>query len=75
VQAQGSAFFDNAERPFAEADVRDPKPKVKQTPLIRYAQGTALFIRARHSVGDEGAVRVELESPRVLLLLFCSEAA
>ncbi len=46
-QRDGVGFFTKRAQPFSDSDIRDPKPKVKQTPVMRYAQGTALFIQAR----------------------------
>ncbi len=54
VQAEGASFFTRRELPFSDADVKDPKPKVKQLPVMRYAQGTSLFIKARDAPEEEG---------------------
>ncbi len=53
-QEEGFAFFSRRETPFSDVDVKDPKPKVKQLPVMRYAQGTALFIKARDAQDGEG---------------------
>ena len=50
----GEAFFDDP-TPFDDLDVTELVPLVKQTPLLDYAEGTALFVRARSKTGDEGA--------------------
>ena len=52
-QKEGESFFSRREYPFSDTDVKDPKPIVKQTPVMRYAQGTALFIKARNAAPDE----------------------
>jgi hypothetical protein len=56
VHAAGPDYFTRREFPFSDADVKDPKPKVKQTPIMRYAQGTAYFIQARNAGKQEGTL-------------------
>ena len=53
LAAEGEEFFDKAS-PFDDLDVVELEPMVKQTPLLDYAEGTALFIRARSKQADEG---------------------
>jgi len=55
IAALGESFFD-ASSPFDDLDVQELVPLVKQTPLLDYAEGTALFVRARSKQGAEGSL-------------------
>lgn len=76
IRKDPEGFF-ASESPFEDTDIAPPSPVVKQTPLLRYAQGTALFIRARHRLGTPEAVRLGLLAARCFgsALMRCSTHA